>query len=250
VARRDPRNAVLALTEGVAARLGYTLVPTDPDFHWVPKLYGAKHRKLLDIRELEGFRDALGEVRRADRTYLGPERLHTLWQAAKQVPEGEIAEVGVLQGGSAHLLALAAPDRPIHAFDTFSHFPEVDPDIDRKDRSKPMPVSADDVRRYLAPFDNVEVHEGEFPATAAGLEDRRFGVVHLDTDTYSSFRAGFEFFAPRLVPGGIFVLDDYGFRTCPGAKQATDEFVAEHAGEYRFFHVLSGQGLLVKLAAG
>jgi O-methyltransferase len=33
-----------------------------------------------------------------------------------------------------------------------------------------------------------------------------------------------EFIWPRLVSGGFIVFDDYGFPTCPGAREAVDEF--------------------------
>ena len=84
-----------------------------------------------------------------------------------------------------------------------------------------------------------------FPETAAAVEDRTFSVVHIDSDTYSSYVAAFDFFVPRLVPGGWIVLDDYGFTTCPGATRATDEFL-EQTRDFHFLHLLTGQGLLIK----
>jgi len=44
------------------------------------------------------------------------------------------------------------------------------------------------------------------------------------------------------------IVDDYGFTTCPGAKQALDEFVDE-GGEPFVLHKLdSGQALLIRVS--
>ncbi len=43
---------------------------------------------------------------------------------------GEVAEVGVYQGGSAKLLAKILPNKEIHLFDTFTGMPPTDPEHD------------------------------------------------------------------------------------------------------------------------
>ncbi|MGG2329593.1 TylF/MycF/NovP-related O-methyltransferase, partial [Salmonella enterica] len=35
-----------------------------------------------------------------------------------------------------------------------------------------------------------------------------------------------EFFWPRLSPGGMLVVDDYGIATCPGVRTAVEAFFA------------------------
>jgi O-methyltransferase len=65
-----------------------------------------------------------------------------------------------------------------------------------------------------------------FPDTAGPVRANVFSLVHCDADIYQSVKASCEFFYPRLVGGGAMVFDDYGFNTCPGAKQAVDEFFA------------------------
>jgi hypothetical protein len=34
-----------------------------------------------------------------------------------------------------------------------------------------------------------------------------------------------EFFFCRLVPGGVIIVDDYGFASCPGVTRVVEEFV-------------------------
>ena len=66
----------------------------------------------------------------------------------------------------------------------------------------------------------VIIHAGQFAETVADVTDQRFCFAHIDADLYSSvlFATGFIF--PRLTIGGVIVYDDYGFRTCAGAKAA------------------------------
>jgi hypothetical protein len=45
-------------------------------------------------------------------------------------------------------------------------------------------------------------------------------------DWYESTRHELLHLFPRLVPGGVLILDDYGH--WEGARQAVDEYLAEH----------------------
>lgn len=242
----------LPRAQALAKRLGFALYPYREQHDYAPSLYSDKHVKLLDIRTLPDFGEAAREVVGQGRSYLGYSRLYTLWQAMMQLGEGSVAELGVYRGGSSYFLARIANERwrgrKVYGFDTFTHFPDVNPALDGPDRDAPIEPTADDVRRYLSRFDNYELREGVFPDTAAGLEQEVFALVHVDSDTYSSYVAAFEFFAPRLSPGALMVLDDYGFTTTPGARRATDEFVERQGSGFVFLHLVTGQGLLVKTA--
>lgn len=69
----------------------------------------------------------------------------------------------------------------------------------------------------------------------------------VDVDVYPATAFTLNYFADRMPAGGVVVVDDYGFTTCAGAKQAVDEFVAANAS-WRFFHLLTGQGILIRAA--
>jgi len=62
---------------------------------------------------------------------------------------------------------------------------------------------------------------------AAGAEDRRYRFVHVDVDLHDATRDSLAFFYPRLVPGGVILLDDHGFASCPGARKAAEDFFAD-----------------------
>ena len=73
--------------------------------------------------------------------------------------------------------------------------------------------------------ERVVVHQGFFPATAEGVEDR-FAFVSLDVDLHDPTAAGLEFFFPRLSPGGFIFVHDYNNGRYNGVRQAVEDFVA------------------------
>lgn len=147
---------------------------------------------------------------------------------------GDSAECGVRFGKSSFFIlnGLSDPDRPHHLCDSFEGL-SVPDEVDaeryaRREGWQAGDLAADEnvTRNQLKDFPQCEFHRGWIPECFAGLEDRKFAFVHIDVDLYAPTRAAFEFFYPRLVPGGVMVCDDYGFVSCPGARKAVDEFFA------------------------
>ncbi len=177
-------------------------------------------------------------------TLIDRTRLRVLAETLASVAHlpGAMAEIGVYRGGSAVLLHRVAQTRRLYLFDTFAGHPD--------------PTEADDVQahpagrfadtspaRVLAMLVGapVTVHVGRFPASVeVSLPPLAF--VHLDVDLYESVRDGLATCWPALLPGGVLVVDDYGFHDCPGAKQAVDEFGGAEV-------LTTGQAVLRKPAA-
>ena len=67
----------------------------------------------------------------------------------------------------------------------------------------------------------------------------RISLLRLDTDWYASTKAELEILYPRLVPGGVCILDDYGH--WDGARKAVDEYFAAH-GPRPFMHPIDYSG--------
>jgi len=62
------------------------------------------------------------------------------------------------------------------------------------------------------------------------LPDRapmEIALLRLDTDWYASTKHELETLYPRLVSGGVLMLDDYGHWT--GCRKAVDEYFAANA---------------------
>lgn len=212
-------------------------------------------RKKTDIRKLAGFRDIAGRTLKEGRTYLHYDRLYTLWQAVGAIPSDvpAVAEVGAYRGGSARFIAesLRARGRAnrLYVCDTFEGHAAVDPRLDGHHQvgQQFQSTSVEAVSRYLRDFDNVRIVKGDFQHTSAALADElAFGFAHIDVDVYPVTRFCLEFFADRLIRGGLLVVDDYGTKTCEGVKAAVDEFAAGRT-DYRLIHLLTSQALLVRV---
>lgn len=217
--------------------------------------YWYNAQKKIDLRRLEGF-GALGErIRSEGRTYLHLDRLYTLWQALAGMPASAsaVVEVGVFKGGSVKFIAEAlrafGRTTPVYACDTFAGHAGVDEALDGRHSVGKQFTGVDvaEVRDYLRDVPSVRLVAGDIRETADALDaERAFGLVHVDVDVYPPTKFCLERFAPRVVPGGMIVVDDYGFKTCRGAKQAVDEFAAGDP-HFRLLHLITGQAVLIRI---
>lgn len=180
-----------------------------------------------------------------------PDRMFMLlqWLDFALATAGEVAEFGVWRGGTAMLLrdhlASRAPDRVLHLFDSFAGLPEADPRKDTHHRRGDLAdVSEHAVRELFREDRGVVIHPGRFEDTVAEVQTQRFCFAHVDADLYRSVFFATEFIFPRLSPGGIVVYDDYGFRTCAGAKAAVDEYFA--ATTTRPIYLNTGQCVAIR----
>jgi hypothetical protein len=140
--------------------------------------------------------------------------------------EGDMAEVGVYQGGSAKLICEAKGDKSLHLFDTFTGLPplsESDTHFGVKfwKENEFNNTSEDKVKQYLGKYGNVKTYQGKFPETSEPVKNTKFSFVHLDVDLYQSTIDSLEFFYPRLVRGGIIMTHDYH---SGGVHKAFEEF--------------------------
>ncbi len=182
-------------------------------------------------REDREFADLMRQI--AGHTVVDQVRCFMIYQYARQVSRlsGEVAEVGTYRGGTGRLLAKAfePAQKNVHLFDTFSGMPTPDAQKDVHRKGDFADTSLQEVERYLQDCPNVRLHPGMFPSTAQPIKDTTFCFVHIDADIYRSVTDCCQFFYPRMVRGGVMIFDDYGVRSCPGAKQAVDEFFTGQA---------------------
>jgi len=128
--------------------------------------------------------------------------------------DGDMAEVGVYQGGSAKLISEAKGNKTLHLFDTFTGLPSLS-DVDvhfginfwkENDFNN---TSQEKVMNYLSKYNNIKIYPGKFPETSKPIINSKFSFVHLDVDLYQSTLDSLNFFYPRLIQGGIIITHDY-----------------------------------------
>ncbi len=178
------------------------------------------------------------------------ERLKSLSDAVSYVVEngieGDFVECGTWKGGSVmcmqkKLISLNKNDRNFWVFDTFEGMPEPE-EIDKtfNNTSAKKLLEADDKKETtIWSYSNFEETSGNiltagYPANKINfikgmVEDtipttpiESIALLRLDTDWYSSTKLELEHLYPKLVKGGILIIDDYGH--WEGCKKAVDEY--------------------------
>lgn len=170
-------------------------------------------------------------------------KLLTHYELYKKVSHltGDIVECGVFKGASlvrfASFVQLTGynKSRKVYGFDTFDLFPETDYDDDRKKRAHFIEVAGEksiskegleEVLKHKGLDSNTELIKGNIletvPAFLQEHPEAMFSMINLDTDVYEPAKVVLEYLYPRLVKGGILILDDYG--VFPGETQAVNEY--------------------------
>jgi hypothetical protein len=205
-----------------------------------------------DIQHEAGFVRAFERCRPF--TMTSPERMYALWQAVRYVHRagipGDYVECGVWRGGSSMLAALSFAEagdstRKLWLYDTYAGMSEPT-DRDRAfDADEPVSedweerkasadptlayASLEEVRRNMLAVgvdaDRVEFVVGKVEDTLPARAPASIGLLRLDTDWYESTRHELEHLYPRLSPGGVLIVDDYGHWA--GAREAVDEYFAD-----------------------
>jgi hypothetical protein len=175
------------------------------------------------------------------------DRKYALTQVLKLTDSvaGDTAECGVYFGSSSWFICnhFKGSGRMHHGFDSFEGLSQPAPVDGPYWRRGDLVAAEDAARRVMQPF-SARLYPGWIPDRFFEVEGLSFAFVHIDVDLYTPTRDSMEFFYPRLSPGGIVLCDDYGFATCPGARQAMDEYMAVRPEPV--IELPTGQGLVIK----
>ena len=167
---------------------------------------------------------------------------YELYQRAKNLP-GAFVECGIFKGPSFARFAMfrhlfeTDETRALVGFDIFGKFPETAYEGDKAPRAQFITsagdesISLEQLRSVLAQKGcgkNVVLVPGDIcqtvPAYANEHPELRIALLHLDVDIYEPSSVVMNVLAPRVVPGGVIILDDYGI--VPGATKAVDDYLA------------------------
>jgi O-methyltransferase len=188
----------------------------------------------------------------------GPEAIVSLIRAVEYVVRnnipGALVECGVFMGGNIEVMirvlqSMQVDDRDIYLYDTFAGMPQPDArddeglggamkisweahrtDADGTSGSDWMRATVETVRQRIEPLgypaQRLHFVKGMVEDTIPGVAPETIAILRLDTDFYSSTKHELKHLYPRLAPGGILIIDDYG--AIPGARLAADEYASEN----------------------
>lgn len=93
-------------------------------------------------------------------------------------------------------------------------------------------MSGEAVLGSLPRPDRAELHPGWFPESAAGLEDRRFALVHIDVGLYQPTYTALGWFSGRVNRRGYILVADYAHRLTAGVGRAVRQHAEETGASY------------------
>lgn len=168
---------------------------------------------------------------------------YELYKQVLDLP-GAFVECGVFKGASFSRFAmfrelLSNPySKKMIAFDIFGEFPETEYEDDFKKRESFIqgagshgisPEQLEKVLEHKNVNKNIDIVKGDIVETVPQyIKDHpelKISILNLDTDIYEPAVTILEHLYPRIVSGGIVILDDYG--VFPGETAAVDEYFAD-----------------------
>lgn len=190
-------------------------------------------------------------------TMTSKERMYGLYQAVNYVTarglHGDFVECGVWRGGSSILAALAFMQlgvrRRFRLFDTFKGMPPpTASDMDINGASAASLLKANirkeeeevtyDVRCVASLADvkaniirsgcnmaDFELIQGLVENTVTPEVCDTISILRLDTDWYESTLHELNILYPKLITGGVLIIDDYGH--WQGARKAVDDYFSQ-----------------------
>ena len=197
--------------------------------------------------------------------------IQSLKHIKKNNINGDLVECGVFKGGNLILYKKITEqigiEKKIFAYDTFEGMTEPgEHDQDLKDvkaldtfkkyKSAKVPwcySSIDEVKKNISKFDiNIDKDfifiKGKVEETLKETKNlpEKISLLRLDTDFYESTKIELDVLFPRLQPGGVLIIDDYGH--WKGSKKAVDEyFELKIKKNFHWFHRIDyASRLLIK----
>jgi hypothetical protein len=169
-------------------------------------------------------------------TLLSLDRLYMVAQYAIESVglKGKAYECGVYEGGVTRMLLDMGYE--VEAFDTFEGIKGANEAIDIYSNGEY--ASSKDVFDYIK---GARINQGEIPYSFNGHTTDKISFAHIDLDVFEPTKHALNFIYPRLVKGGVIIVDDYGFVTTPGVKKAVDLFQAGHK-----IYIPTGQMIIYK----
>ena len=184
-------------------------------------------------------------------------RLHVLTWAgtcALHVP-GDFVECGVLRGFSSAVvckyLDFANVPKWFYLYDTFSGPAEQFSTAEERRKwsrheNLKDPNLVERVRQTFAPYRNVQIVQGAVPQSFSQAVPEKIAYLHIDMNSAQAEVGALEYLYDRVSPGGMIVLDDFGW-VC-NFEQTVAELQFFKNRNVPILELPTGQGLILKVA--
>jgi len=190
-------------------------------------------------------------------------RLWALIQSFKEIQiknlEGDIVECGVWKGGNLILSQLLIENyklnKRVYGYDTFKSMSQPGhldvqritgefAEVEWKNRNKKnqnlwcyssFEEVQTNINNNVENYDNIRLVQGKVEETLKDEKNlpKTIPLLRLDTDWYESKKMELQVLYPRLVKGGVLIIDDYGM--WDGCRRAVDEYFK---GSYVWLHYI------------
>ncbi|QBK03721.1 class I SAM-dependent methyltransferase [Hylemonella gracilis] len=159
--------------------------------------------------------------------------------------EGDFVECACYKGTTVRIVCDAVgfaqiPDRKYYLYDLFDHDPTM-PHHAMLEHSRRL---YQQTQGRFSDCPNVTVTQGRVPEILAKVAPEKIAFMHLDLNNAEAEVGALEVLFDRLVPGGVLILDDYGWLAYRQQKLAEDPWF--EARGYRVLELPTGQGLVIK----
>lgn len=204
-----------------------------------------------DKKFLESFNSTVANEKERSLAW----RLHTLTWAAKHalhVP-GDFVECGVLHAFCSTVICkyldFNTVPKTFWLYDTFAGLPEETSTPGERAREADYYTLDSqqwlaNVRRRLDAFPNVKIVKGAVPFSFEGNSPERIAFLHLDMNSAPAEVMALEKLFDRISPGGMIVLDDFGWLAYREQMIACRQFMESRG--HQVMELPTGQGLVVK----
>jgi len=194
------------------------------------------------------FQNALGISRQRGRDQ--PWQLAVaLWAARHALTvDGDFVECGVWRGSLAAAIMNTIhfpPDRKFYLVDTYQGLVTSQISIEDK-AARNMEYSEDtydEVRETFSTWGNVRLVRGAVPSALLDVPSKSVAYLSLDMNCAFPETCALEYFWPKMSPGGVVLLDDYGWRGYENQKAAHDTFAQKHGTAV--LPLPTGQGIII-----
>ena len=159
--------------------------------------------------------------------------------------DGDFAEFGCLKGHTAHQLIKKLNFSELNKkFFLYDLFEWKEGDAHSRHRDLDNPNLYNEVKERFQEFDFVRVIKGSVPDSfKLGLPEK-IAFAHIDMNNPAPEVGALKAVLPRLVEGGVVVLDDYGMWGYSAQKIALDPIIEQHG--LKVLELPTSQGLILR----